>query len=309
MFLFVSLLVPVFPRIPTGNVHSYKLKPPDNSHDFVRALHYYRGVPSTILPGQFRGNLTAIVVLSHIKEMLNFVQRNAGFLRQGWHDAFFLLNDENQTRNDTLLNIPVRYVDVTSIFKVFPPGFDPANPIKVWTKRARWNYQQMIRFFTLGIWEVPALFPYGKLLRLDSDSRLFPVSTNPFDLVSNTAYAISGTWSDPSDVCTGLADFAEWYIHYFKLKPANAASYGLFNPGYIQEPGWVRCYNTNFWVINVHRYLELPGLLQFYAMVDASHGIFLYRWGDAPLFFVALAITAKPEELIWTPTNWIYKHG
>jgi hypothetical protein len=66
-------------------------------------------------------------------------------------------------------------------------------------------------------------------------------------------------------------------------------------------------YSTNFWVINVHLYLELPYLLTFFAMVDASHGTYLYRWGDAPLIYLALAIGAKSEDIAWMLRSWSVK--
>jgi hypothetical protein len=56
-------------------------------------------------------------------------------------------------------------------------------------------------------------------------------------------------------------------------------------------------------------YLELPDLLTFFAMVDASYGIYLYRWGDAPLLYLILAISATPEQIVRQPIWWKYVRG
>jgi hypothetical protein len=87
--------------------------------------------------------------------------------------------------------------------------------------------------------------------------------------------------------------------------PAAFWAFELRTTGHVLS---VLTYNTNFWVINARLYLELPYLLKFFAMVDASHGTYIYRWGDAPLTYLALAISAKSETLAWMPRSWGYKH-
>jgi hypothetical protein len=61
------------------------------SLDFQQAVKNYRGIPSNILPGRYRGNLTAIVVLLRLDELQLFFRHNRPFLLQVWHDTLFIL--------------------------------------------------------------------------------------------------------------------------------------------------------------------------------------------------------------------------
>jgi hypothetical protein len=219
------------------------------------------------------------------------------------------LNDQGLNEIDTVQNVTVRYVDVTKYFRVFPEGFDHRNHSPTWSKRESWSYQHMCRFFSLSIWEVPDLFPYGKLLRLDSDSQLLPVSQNPFFIVNDRAYMISSLGRDDAEVTVGLPAFGDSFLRYDQKTPENQKSYQAFVIEKYCERCDVLLYQTNFWVINVQRFLELPGLLRFFTMVEASYGIYLYRWGDAPMFYLILAIAAKPEDLVMIPSSWNYTHG
>jgi hypothetical protein len=166
----------------------------------------------------------------------------------------------------------------------------------------------MCRFFFIGMWDVPELFPYGMIMRLDSDSTLSLVTENPFPPMLNRSFMSGASSYDNWDVVVGLWDFVESYRVCFGIVPADPEAYRIVptldNPPHTR----VRAYPTNIWIINARRYLELPGILHFMAMVDISHGTYLYRWGDAPLYYVTLALFARPEEIVTMPESWQYRH-
>jgi len=57
----------------------------------------------------------------------------------------------------------------------------------------------------------------------------------------------------------------------------------------------------NFWnnieVIDL-LFIQRKDVTDFIRAIDESRGIFLYRWGDAPLRYIMLALFAKPTEVL-----------
>eukprot|EP00586_Coscinodiscus_wailesii_P023433 CAMPEP_0172520484 /NCGR_PEP_ID=MMETSP1066-20121228/292032_1 /TAXON_ID=671091 /ORGANISM="Coscinodiscus wailesii, Strain CCMP2513" /LENGTH=744 /DNA_ID=CAMNT_0013303257 /DNA_START=275 /DNA_END=2509 /DNA_ORIENTATION=+ len=94
-----------------------------------------------------------------------------------FHENDFRDKDKEFIQTDCTAN-PVMFYPVTFSF---PPGFDgaleyDANPrvARQGTKKGRgrkeWGYAQMIRFWTTGIWEHPAVREFDTVMRIDADS-------------------------------------------------------------------------------------------------------------------------------------------
>jgi hypothetical protein len=114
--------------------------------------------------------------------------------------------------------------------------------------------------------------------------------------------------TDESNVVKGLKEFGDSFLRYYRRVPKNPKAYERFVVKNCSENCDVRSCSTIFWVINVQRYLELPSLLQFLTLEEASSGTYLYRWGGAPLSYLMLVIAARPEELVNKPRSWHYEH-
>jgi len=54
---------------------------------------------------------------------------------------------------------------------------------------------------------------------------------------------------------------------------------------------------SNFEVIDLS-FMKRDDVIDFTDAVDESKGIFLYRWGDAPLRYITLALFAHPTEIL-----------
>jgi mannosyltransferase len=72
----------------------------------------------------------------------------------------------------------------------------------------------------------------------------------------------------------------------------------------------VREYYNNFEIDDVEFFLR-PDVQSYTDAVCESMGIWKYRWGDAPLRFLTLALFSKPEEIIERPRDgkMVYCHG
>jgi hypothetical protein len=57
-------------------------------------------------------------------------------------------------------------------------------------------------------------------------------------------------------------------------------------------------YWNNFEVVDLS-FMQRNDVVDFLQVVDESQGIFLYRWGDAPLRYITLAIFANANEILY----------
>jgi mannosyltransferase len=56
-------------------------------------------------------------------------------------------------------------------------------------------------------------------------------------------------------------------------------------------------YWNNFEVVDLS-FMRRKSVVEFIDAVDRSQGVFLYRWGDAPLRYITLALFANASEII-----------
>jgi hypothetical protein len=60
-------------------------------------------------------------------------------------------------------------------------------------------------------------------------------------------------------------------------------------------------------VVRISFFLS-PNVQHFLRTVHESAGIYYYRWGDAPLRFILLAIFARSDQVTHFPSNVGYSH-
>jgi hypothetical protein len=56
-------------------------------------------------------------------------------------------------------------------------------------------------------------------------------------------------------------------------------------------------YWNNFEIVDLS-FMQRKEVVDFIQAIDESRGIFVYRWGDAPLRYIMLAIFAKPTQIL-----------
>lgn len=245
----------------------------------------------------------AVIVLSTLPKVKLFVKLNHEFLMQKWHDVIFAFNTEGVNEKTVIDGIEVHNIDVKYLFDSFPPDLDPETTESTWVTKTKWGYHQMIRFFFRELFWLPEMENVSSYLRLDTDSCIWDVKTNPFGLLNGTVKYVSNVFQyDPEKVTKNLDYWVQDYINYFGVSP---------DPAYFRKAFTIRhkvgLYYNNMEIVDIS-FFKRPEVLHFTEMVESSECIYFYRWGDAPLRYLTMMLFAKPGEVILYPSEWGYKH-
>ncbi|CAF2064941.1 unnamed protein product [Rotaria magnacalcarata] len=203
----------------------------------------------------------------------------------------------------------VIFYNVDDAFTSFPKGFDPYLEEPNWMKRGKWNYQHMCRFWFKLIMDIPLVLEYKYVMRLDDDSKIIGAWDNIFDLMGkrNAVYFGNVEEADSENGLPGLMKLKTFTINYtesYQVIPKNPKR--LIRA--FDIPNHIRLYNTNFDVIKVD-FFRRSEIRHWTDAVDATHGIFKYRWGDHVLRYLTTALFATPVEvLLRTDFNLPYCH-
>jgi hypothetical protein len=238
------------------------------------------------------------------KILTPFLKGSPELFSGGFFDTFYVFNEENRTGTEKVGGITVTFVDVSYIWQTFPSGFDPIHTEGKWTvKNVKWGYCQMIRFFWKSLFEIPEIEKVSQYMRLDGDSCISRLDESPFDRLNNgVIYVNNDQFYDLETVCVNLRAFTEDYVRYFQITPRNPHAWSETFAG-----GSVAGYYNNLEIMDVAFWLK-PEVQHFVQFVDTSWGIYLYRWGDAPLRYIALALFATREQVTMRPWRWRYEH-
>ena len=227
--------------------------------------------------------------------------------------AILILHDSSPSLKtiNTLINSCQRqlfFTDITQIFNWFPKGFDPCRTPSTYRYRGKWNYHLMIRFWFKLLFEFTPLQSYDYVMRLDDDSQMQDRWFNVFDEMrkKNAVYFANDLDVDIETQLPGtmkLKDFTLNYIEKLRIVPKQKETleYGFGNT-------YLRSYFNNFEVVQLKFFRQIS-VRQWTDAVDRSHGIFLYRWGDAVLRYITVSIFANAEQVLHRPMyNLSYCH-
>jgi hypothetical protein len=211
-----------------------------------------------------------------------------------FHDAL------SQTQIDYLKTCTSRFVRFPlvgySFDTYFPPGFDPNEEIPNWTKRSKWSYQQMIRFWITQIWKHEALREYTTLMRLDSDAcwtvhTMFSRDTMLPTLAHDKFYHANIFKRDT--MCQDIREFVMNYVKTHNITPKNPRLYQQ-----VLEMTDDKCpsFYNNFEITRIS-FMQQPEIVQWHeAWTELPpFGVFRNRWGDAVERFMAMALFATPD--------------
>jgi hypothetical protein len=159
------------------------------------------------------------------------------------------------------------------------------------------GYRHMCRFHATLVHDLLAEHGYGNveyILRLDDDSRIVnPIGYDLFRYmkVNQKLYGFVRTVNDNIDCVTGLWDLADRFLNrtshqlginrtevFFDKWPENLVIFNNFEVSHVsvwQNPVWKA----------------------FMAEVDESGGIYMLRWGDAPLHTIGISMILKVEQV------------
>jgi hypothetical protein len=254
------------------------------------------------------GRRALFLLVRNSSHVAQFIRNSRSVFSPGHLDAFYVFHEEADLPESAVIeDVAVRFVNVSLMWSTFPPGFDPRQHQSTWTVDEAgdliWGYHHMCRFFSLLLFDMPLMSDIRYYMRLDLDSCLRNVNFPPMSLINGSVVYVWDmlVW-DPEFVVRGLRDFVEDYVKYFGIVPKSPAQWaGAFN---VDD---VRMYGTNFEIMDL-MFWRRPEVQRFVKFIDLSWGQFLWRWGDAPIRYLALTLFASPEQVVPRPQEWRYNH-
>lgn len=159
------------------------------------------------------------------------------------------------------------------------------------------GYRHMCRFFSSSM-DVPVLEPYQYVMRVDTDSFLLgAVENDPIATMNQRGltYGWISAFRDEAYYVTGLWDTTKRWIQEngvaarslndwmaTQLQIQNLTGVGTYDD--------VRfCFATNFFITDM-RWVRGPLYQSFFRALEEAGGFYRYRWGDACVHFLAVAV-------------------
>jgi hypothetical protein len=214
-----------------------------------------------------------------------------------------LLRLSNSTRRQVL------FLDVDHAFNLFPIGFDPCRTKTSFYRRGKWNYQLMIRFWFKILFQLPQLQEYEYIMRLDDDSKLTGRWINVFDEMrnKNAVYFSNGVDKDLEEWWPGTMKMKQITFEYVKQNNITVKQPEMLRDAFGNNS--VRNYYNNFEITKV-KFFQRQDVFHWVEFIDSTYGIFKYRWGDAVLRYLTLALFAERQEILHRPDyNLPYCHS
>jgi hypothetical protein len=222
------------------------------------------------------------------------------------HTGFPFVSDIAQLVKATRRHVIFRNVDHQ--FTSFPVGFDPYKNEPTFSKRGKWNYHHMIRFWFKFIFEVEEIQQFEYVMRLDTDSRIIGKWFNVFELmkVRRSVYFANEEKQEQEEALPGTMKLRNFFFNYQSHKRLR-----FQNPEKVRSAftlDGIRTYYNNFEVFET-KFFRRHDVRTWIDAIDESHGIYKYRWGDAILRYLTLALFAKDSQVLHrTQLNLSYCH-
>jgi len=214
-----------------------------------------------------------------------------------FHTSYPYSSDISSIINSTKRRVIFHNVDRE--FSSFPLRFDPYSTDPTWSKRGKWNYHHMIRFWFKLIFEIPEIQHYEYIMRLDDDSKLLGTWMNVFRIMRerNAVYFANSKSSDSENGLPGTMKLKDICLNYLKTIKMNTSSNIETKLEGAFSQNSVTTYYNNFEIVNI-QFFRQPGVRHWIEMIDETHGIYKYRWGDAILRYILLIIFAEPNQIL-----------
>lgn len=204
---------------------------------------------------------------------------------------FDLLYLTNKLRRQIL------FLDIDIFFNLFPNNFDPCKTKTSFRVRGKWNYSLMIRFWFKILFELPQLKQYEYIMRLDDDSKLTGKWINVFKEINekNAVYFANNVDVDLEKRLPGTMKLKQITLNYIQQNKIIPKQIETFHDAFGNDS--IRNYFNNFEVIKME-FFRRQEIRQWIENIDSTNGIFYYRWGDAILRYLTLAIFAEKNQVL-----------
>lgn len=155
------------------------------------------------------------------------------------------------------------------------------------------DYRKMSRFAAGPFWKYVS--DYDLVVKIDADAFLTePWTENPFKMMS-LKHSLFGFWIAYSDLPDVTEKLEETIRKYTVDKT-------LTIPSLIFDPATSQYRRTNFYGCFIAARPSLflsPEYKHFFEYIDASGGIFKYRWDEQKMFAIFAAMYLKPGDIHW----------
>ncbi len=211
-----------------------------------------------------------------------------------FHTGFPFTSDITRIRSST--HRRVIFLNVDQYYASFPNGFNPYLTEPTFSKRGKWNYHQMIRFWFKHVFEIHEIQQFEYVMRLDTDSRLLGRWFNVFEFMKlrQLVYLANEQHLEFEKELPGTMKLQKFFIEYqnqMRLVPQDQKKVDL-----AFTRNTIRIYYNNFEVFQTKFFRQMD-VRAWIDAIDASHGIYKYRWGDAMLRYLTLALFAKDYQV------------
>lgn len=158
----------------------------------------------------------------------------------------------------------------------------------------RIGYCHMCKWFADDIFEHPRLAELDWYMRLDVDSYILaPINYDPFRFLERESkiYGYLTTFYEESRVVEGLGAAVARYLSKQGINPT-------FLNKFVNRDGFwnLTSFYTNFEVTKLE-FWRSANCRSFINFINSERGIYLKRWGDAPLHFLSLALFASEGQI------------
>ena len=287
---------------------------------------------SSTAPGRtYPGSNGAIVYLtqgarhsSYGQSTMQQLRKSVGLLYENYNakqrdDVVFLhTGDVTAPMQASVLSLcgpEARFVQLAKHHFELPPGVDPHSKEWLFPNKFSIGYRHMVRFFTVGIWDVVSELGYKYVMRLDDDAYvLSPITYNIFAHMAERRldYGFRLTsWEHGEPAKRG--EFHK-FVRDYALQRGIKPYWGLadscpddrlenFTP---ERCGQLYTIYNNFFVSNVS-FWRRPDVQAFVKHIDASKTIYYNRWGDALWHSVAVQLFL-PRERVHMFDDFAYEH-
>lgn len=243
------------------------------------------------------GELKAAFLYLLHKEQVSMLRSSLILLRENYlgrfpapvvvfYDPGLTQSELSKTKKLVPEGLQCFFVLVENFFE-FPSGYNQsALSQKPRSNREYPSYNHMIRFWWRTVFHHPLVRQLDYFCRLDTDSFILsPIGYDIFRFMelNGKSYGYRALLNDAPEFTEGLFDFLADYRKRFG-KTKNFKKNAVWIPkAHDRDSHGPKLFFTNFEVVDVQRFIKDQGIMQFIEEVDATHAIYLKRWGDAPL--------------------------
>lgn len=187
--------------------------------------------------------------------------------------------------------------NVDNYFLRFPNNFNPYSRRPNWNIRGKWSYHHMIHFWFKVVFELREVRNYEYMMRMDFDSQLLNDWGNVFDLMRNktAVYMANFETLDYEVVLRGTLKLKKLVMNYINATKIIVQNPKQFQRAFNNESA--RTYWNNFEITQIKFFCQ-DNVTKWVNKVIESKGIYTYRWGDAILRYLTLAIFARKDQVI-----------